>query len=45
MDKFYLIFLGIITTICIIVIAFCLVMYAIDDGMYDNYDYDGNDRV
>lgn len=45
MDKFYLILLGIISTIGIIGIAICLIMAVIDDRTYDTYDYDGNDRV
>lgn len=45
MDRFYLILLGIISTIGIIGIAICLVMFVIDDRVYDTYDYDGNDRV
>ena len=45
MDRFYLILLGIISTIGIIGIAICLVMVVIDDRVYDTYDYDGNDRV
>ena len=48
MDKLYLILLGILSTIGIIGIAICLVMAVINDGeysMYDDYEYDGNDRV
>lgn len=45
MDRFYLILLGIISTIGIIGIAICLVMAVIDNRTYDIYDYDGNDRV
>ena len=48
MDRFYLILLGIRSTIGIIGIAICLVMTVIDDREYDiynDYEYDGNDRV
>ena len=55
MDKFYLILIGIISTVVIIGIVICLVMAVINDGeysmyddeysMYDDYEYDGNDRV
>ena len=45
MDKFYLILLGILSTIGIIGIAICLIMTVIDDRTYNTYDYDGNDRV
>ena len=45
MDRFYLILLGVISTIGIIGIAICLVMAVIDDREYDTYDYGGNDRV
>ena len=48
MDRFYLILLGIISTIGIIGIAICLIMAVIDDreySIYDDYEYDGNDRV
>lgn len=48
MDRFYLILMGIISTIGIIGIAICLIMAVIDDreySIYDDYEYDGNDRV
>lgn len=45
MYRFELILLSILSTIGVIAITFCLIMFVIDDREYDTYDYDGNDRV